>query len=177
MRVTKTDWIDTGLLLLEQEGHQAVSAEKLARRLGVTRGSFYHHFGNTDEFTDALLQRWFSGHTIDMMAQAHHPSPHQELENLIELTFTMSIDLENAIRAWARTNPRVAEVMARVEQIRIAKLETLYTLISGDAAKGKVFAQIAYYGLVGAAHAMPPLDNSSLRRVVTDVQTLMMSSL
>lgn len=177
MRVTRQDWISTGLLLLEQDGHNAISAERLARRLGVTRGSFYHHFTNTDEFTDALLQQWFTGHTVEMLDRASHPSPVQELDNLIDLTFSMSIELENAIRAWARTHPHVASVMARVELLRIAKLEALYTAISGDPAKGKIFAQIAYYGLVGAAHAMPPLDKGALRKVVTDVQTLMMSSL
>jgi AcrR family transcriptional regulator len=177
MRVTRIEWIEAGLFLLEKDGHSALSAEKLARRLGVTRGSFYHHFQSTDDYADALLKQWFQVHTVEMLERAKGASPEEELNKLIDMTFSLSIELENAIRAWARTHPGVADIMARVEQIRIATLVALYTQITGDAIKGEVFAKIAYYGLVGAAHAMPPLSKEQLRKVVMEVQALMISSL
>ncbi|MCW1248114.1 TetR/AcrR family transcriptional regulator, partial [Pseudomonas sp. SAICEU22] len=47
-KLTRNRWISAGFEALDQVGHIGVSAESLARRLNVTRGSFYHHFRNRE---------------------------------------------------------------------------------------------------------------------------------
>ena len=44
-RLDREDWIAAGLGALERGGVEAVAVVPLARELGVTRGSFYWHFG------------------------------------------------------------------------------------------------------------------------------------
>src|SRR5213083_2769643 len=62
-KVTRADWLDAGLDVLASEGPQALVAERLAQRLGVTRGSFYHHFRSRESFLTGLLERWSQRHT------------------------------------------------------------------------------------------------------------------
>ena len=51
-------WLDAALVALLEGGTQAVAVEPLARRLGVTKGSFYWHFTNRDALFEGLVERW-----------------------------------------------------------------------------------------------------------------------
>ncbi|MFD1730239.1 TetR/AcrR family transcriptional regulator [Deinococcus malanensis] len=45
MRRTRGDWLDAGFALLREEGEHALNLERLCGQMSLTRGSFYHHFG------------------------------------------------------------------------------------------------------------------------------------
>jgi AcrR family transcriptional regulator len=45
--------------MLGVNGLDGVRVEPLARRLGVTKGSFYWHFKDRQQLVEALLDRWF----------------------------------------------------------------------------------------------------------------------
>ena len=46
--------------MLGEKGLDGVRVEPLARRLGVTKGSFYWHFKGRQELIEALVDYWFS---------------------------------------------------------------------------------------------------------------------
>lgn len=58
--LTRDDWISGAWDMLGENGLDGVRVEPLARRLGVTKGSFYWHFKDRQQLMDALLDRWFS---------------------------------------------------------------------------------------------------------------------
>lgn len=58
--LTRGDWISGAWDMLGENGLDGVRVEPLARRLGVTKGSFYWHFKDRQQLMDALLDRWFS---------------------------------------------------------------------------------------------------------------------
>ena len=58
--LTREDWIAGAWELLGDAGLDGVRVEPLAKRLGVTKGSFYWHFKDRQELLDALLDRWFA---------------------------------------------------------------------------------------------------------------------
>ena len=58
--LTRDDWISGAWDMLGESGFEGVRVEPLARRLGVTKGSFYWHFKDRQELLEALLDRWFS---------------------------------------------------------------------------------------------------------------------
>src|SRR5688500_16575254 len=50
--------IAAGLQSLSSEGVAAVRVEVLAKRLNVTKGSFYWHFADRPELLQAMLDEW-----------------------------------------------------------------------------------------------------------------------
>jgi AcrR family transcriptional regulator len=57
-RLSADDWAQAALDLIAEQGVAAVAVEPLARRLNVTKGSFYWHFPTRDALLQAALQRW-----------------------------------------------------------------------------------------------------------------------
>lgn len=53
--LSKSHYFDAALALLASGGIGAVTISALCYRLGVTKGSFYHHFASQDVFRRELL--------------------------------------------------------------------------------------------------------------------------
>ena len=52
------------------EGAAALTLQRLLARLGVSHGSFYHHFANRQALTDAMLAYWEQHMTVDIVADS-----------------------------------------------------------------------------------------------------------
>lgn len=57
-RLSSNDWALAALDLLAEQGVAAVAVEPLARRLGVTKGSFYWHFPSREALLKSALEQW-----------------------------------------------------------------------------------------------------------------------
>ena len=57
-RKSKQDWLEKGLKILAKESLNGLTIDKMALELGVTKGSFYHHFKNARDFEERLLGYW-----------------------------------------------------------------------------------------------------------------------
>src|SRR5690349_19807995 len=57
-RLSAEDWAQAALELIAEQGVAAVAVEPLARRLVVTKGSFYWHFPSREALLVAALERW-----------------------------------------------------------------------------------------------------------------------
>lgn len=58
--LSREDWVAAAWEMLGDAGVDGVRVEPLAKKLGVTKGSFYWHFKDRRQLLDALLDRWFS---------------------------------------------------------------------------------------------------------------------
>ncbi|MDX1269156.1 MAG: helix-turn-helix domain-containing protein, partial [Oceanisphaera sp.] len=56
--LSAADWEKAALVLVAEAGIRAVAVESLAKRMGVTKGSFYWHFPNRQALIEQSLQRW-----------------------------------------------------------------------------------------------------------------------
>lgn len=56
--LTAEDWEQEALQLVAEKGVQALAIEPLARRMGVTKGSFYWHFPGREALLEQALKRW-----------------------------------------------------------------------------------------------------------------------
>lgn len=52
------DWAREALELIAERGVQALAVEPLARRMGITKGSFYWHFSSRESLLERALSRW-----------------------------------------------------------------------------------------------------------------------
>jgi AcrR family transcriptional regulator len=55
-RLSVDDWVQAGFAILAEEGIKALKIDRLCRRLGVTKGSFYWHFTAIAGYRAALVQ-------------------------------------------------------------------------------------------------------------------------
>ncbi|MEM1301050.1 MAG: TetR/AcrR family transcriptional regulator [Pseudomonadota bacterium] len=147
------DWIAAGFRALAADGPQAIKAEKLARALGTTKGSFYWHFKDVPAFHAAMLAMWEKlavGGVIEDTSRA--PEPEDQLRALIARAGAPApehyggVSVEPAIRAWALQNESVAEAVAQVDAARMKHLRELLSAC-GLSEHHAVLIYGAYVGL------------------------------
>lgn len=120
-KLTKACWIKAGFEVLDTEGHTRFSSEHIARKLNVTRGSFYHHFKNREEYVRSLLKCWELEYTEQMLAQAGSAYTLDDiLKKYLDVASQKHPSREVAIRAWALNDLIVAEYQQRVDETRLA---------------------------------------------------------
>ena len=173
-RLSAEDWAQAALDLIAEQGIAAVAVEPLARRLGVTKGSFYWHFPSRDALLQAALERWESVEQETVFGTLEAVTdPRRRLELMLEAASQppRARSLYAAL-AEAADDPVVRRVLNRVASARIAYLESCYREIGLSPALAKsraVFAYAAYRGLVQLAHeaaASLPTDWPSYLDVV-----------
>src|SRR5690606_33252117 len=85
-RLSAEDWAQAALELIAEQGVAAVAVEPLARRLGVTKGSFYWHFPSREALLVAALERWEQVEQEEVFGQLEAiPDPGQRLRSLFTL--------------------------------------------------------------------------------------------
>ena len=131
----RNDWIAAALEKLAQGGVEKVRIEPLARVLGVTKGSFYWHFKDRKELLGAILERWEIVGTQEVIdfVEASGGDTHSKLLNLCDKAgATLGVNVEVAIREWARHYAPAAEAMARVDKKRMGHLQSIFKNICSD---------------------------------------------
>jgi AcrR family transcriptional regulator len=122
--LSRNAWIGGAFDVLCEGGIDALRVEPLAKRLGVTKGSFYHHFENRRALHLAMLEEWErrgTGAIIDEVEGATD-DPVAQLRSLAARTFAsdpVSDAIETAIRSWAVNDDVVAAATARVDSRRL----------------------------------------------------------
>ncbi|MCU6452738.1 TetR/AcrR family transcriptional regulator [Sphingomonas sp. A2-49] len=115
------DWLEAGQSLLRQGGLRALKLRPLASELRVSTGSFYHHFGDFDEY-QGLLADYFAGAQIAGLIDAISRSeadPIGRIRLLAQVVRRRGMSrLSIAMRAWAESDPRaLAAVQRHDEQV------------------------------------------------------------
>ncbi|WP_346293254.1 TetR/AcrR family transcriptional regulator [Sphaerothrix gracilis] len=149
--LSRQDWIALGLSVLAESGIGAVRVEPLAKQLHVTKGSFYWHFKNREELLEAVLQAWIDRQTNSIIGQveAIEGDASAKLLYLFELAVQDNGQIENAIRAWAVNDARVAKILEQVDQRRLKYTQSLFLEIGFSPFNALVRARMVYYSLVG----------------------------
>lgn len=166
-------WLDAGLRALARDGAGGVTIDKLAAALGLSKGSFYHHFTGIGGFKVALLDHFEAVHTrrfIDAIEGLPTASPRRKIERLLDMVLSEhpsseQPDLEIATRAWAQQDAEVRAAQERVDRIRMSYLRDLWLALSGDAEEASQMGRLLYILLIGAGHVIPPLPAGELRRL------------
>jgi AcrR family transcriptional regulator len=126
------NWTQAALTILARNGIEAVRIERLAKMLGVTKGSFYWHFKDRPALLEEMLRSWRQRATlgiIDRLESSDVP-PAERLKELLKLMrntprAARGADIEAAIRLWGRSDPRVASVVQEIDRLRLGHLKSL----------------------------------------------------
>ena len=150
-KLNKQTWLNAGLQTLAAEGSEGLRIMSIAQRLGVTKGSFYWHFQNLDEYQSALLEEWEQRHTQQIIHYIEDKGGEAltKLRNLMMVTVSADARLAQAMRAWANINPKVSDALARVDRARLAYLVGLLVSIGWPNDQAETLARWSYCALIG----------------------------
>jgi AcrR family transcriptional regulator len=152
-RVTKEDWLQAAVVALAEGGIAAIAVEPLARRLRVTKGSFYNYFDDLDAFFGALLAYWEAEATDAIMRELDAVAdPAERLASLFSLSWDRvdHMKAEAALAAAAVAgDPRVRSAYLRVNQRRLAYVRSLYLALGLPAREADRWAVTAYGAYLG----------------------------
>jgi AcrR family transcriptional regulator len=172
-RLTAQDWIDLALKTLAREGFQALKADVLARKLGVSRGSFYWHFSELDAFHAQVIEHWRQTATEAIIADLEqYDSREQRLDVLLRGAFGHSGLLEVRMRGWAEQNAQAARVLSDIDRRRKAYTEQMLAVAGIKPPLAATRAQLLYWTYLGAALSRSKLAGRRLDRIVAELKRI-----
>jgi AcrR family transcriptional regulator len=129
-------------------GPDAVRIESLAQTLGVTKGGFYNHFDGRAALLDEMLDAW-ERLVIDLViarVEVDGDDAKSKLRALFALGSSPAgelIELELAIRDWARRDRTVARRLKRIDDRRMGYMRSLFSEFCPDEHEVEVRCLIA----------------------------------
>ena len=157
-------WIKGAIAILAEGGAQRLRVEVLAKRLGVTKGSFYWHFKD-GRIRDIRKQTQAEPggeaaallHTIEVYASARNRK---------------GIAIEAAVRDWARHDPQAAAAVEAVDAERLTCACRLFLARGMAQREAEARSLLLYAYVFGASlmrHGAFTNDIASLKSWIADL--------
>jgi AcrR family transcriptional regulator len=147
-------WLDTARRALIEEGTAGVEINKLAKRLGSSRGGFYWFFKDRAQLLKELLAYWVETSTVLFERIVQGPE-RNGMDEYLAMTHLWVDEQEydpkwdGAIRDWARTSDEVRKAVQAVDGKRIDVLEEIFKDMGYQGKDALIRARIMYYHQVG----------------------------
>lgn len=162
-RFGKTDWLELGQALLKSHGPAALTLEKLTDAAGKTRGSFYHHFKSRDAFLTEMIEIW---QTTSLSSIATRLQSEDSLAGKREIMRGVSMEWDGAferqLRILAAQEPLVANLLSKVDELRIQGLASMIAVLQPDVEDPAAFAFVQYAAIVGGQMLLSSADDPRL---------------
>lgn len=150
-RLDAAAWTDAALEILGLNGIDGVRIELLAKRLEVTKGSFYWHFKDRDALHQAMLEQWRKRSTLALIERLDkgEGTPQERLQRLLRLPIVgqrsaRAADVELAVRLWGRREPRAQAALEEIDQLRLRYIAGLLMQSGVDQVDAEARAILAY---------------------------------
>jgi len=148
-------WLEAGQELLRSGGIGAVKLHALAAALGLTTGSFYHHFGSMAEYLDELARHYGTDKPESVLAAAEHPDPRRRLVRLRSLSLDERMaPLDRAMREWAATNEIAASAVRDADGLILRFIERAFRDLGHTGREAQLRALLLVSA--GVARVIPP---------------------
>jgi len=159
-RLKRQDWIDAAIEMLAEEGIGAVSVDRLAAKLDITRGSFYHHFDDRADLLTAVLDYWAQHWTYevrDQIASLGLDASNTLLALMRIIRNNRAADYDAPIRAWALHDPLAHAVVERVDEARLSVIWSLFDALGFEGLDAENRARLfLYYEMAAPAMFVGP---------------------
>ena len=145
------DWEQQALVLIAEKGIRAVAIESLAKRMGVTKGSFYWHFPNRDALLEQSLLRWEKHDEANLQASLGAISdPRDRLRSFFRRTGREKLthDVYSSLLT-AADHPKVEPLLERVAVRRMKHIEAAFGEIGFDPGEASHRARLTYSTYLG----------------------------
>ena len=154
-QLDRANWIENAIDVLAREGVAGLRVEVLAKRCGVTKGSFYWHFKDRQDLLSAMLDYWKEGRIRDI-EKILAITPGKERDQLhfaIEVYGAVrnrkGMAIELAVRDWARHDAHAARIVEAVDLYRLDCTRKLFVAAGMSDAEAKSRSLLLYACVFG----------------------------
>ena len=151
---TQQEWIETAKRCLIDEGIGGVKVDRLANRLGVTRGGFYHYFKDRDDLLGQLLEYWEA--SCRFLPEDAPPAKPGDAVEWLDRMIARLIEADGydhhfdlSVREWARSDKRAEWAVERADRERMATLQKFFEALGYDEETANIRARVFYYHQIG----------------------------
>ena len=153
VRTPRERWVEEGLRALAAGGPDAVRVEPLARTLGVTKGGFYWHFDDRGALLGEMLEAWETTAIDAVIEQIDSVGGdgRARLRQLFEIATAGRevLDVDLAVRDWARRDKRVARRLRRADDRRMEYMREIFREFCPSEEEAEVRAFLAFSLWIG----------------------------
>ena len=153
-QLSRDAWIALARRQLIETGLEGLKVDRLAKIMGVTRGSFYWHFKDRDDLLDALLASWRDANTapFEAVLSSHADRPERKLLEFFRIWLDparFDAAFDGAVREWARSSKTAERMLQVADKLRMDSLRQIFAAMGYDDLESEVRARIVYYHQVG----------------------------
>jgi AcrR family transcriptional regulator len=147
-------WLDAAYEMLVESGVESVKVMPLAKRLKLSRTSFYWHFQSREALLDALVDRWQEKNTGNLVAQTERyaETVTEAMLNLFDCWIEPQLfdsEMDFAIRNWAHQSADLNKTLQQADQQRVAAIRAMFQRFEYDQERAEAHALPVYYTQVG----------------------------
>ncbi|HEY7773208.1 MAG TPA: TetR/AcrR family transcriptional regulator [Marinagarivorans sp.] len=177
MRFDRDQWLRQSLTLLITHGPDVLKVDPLCRKLGVTKGSFYHHFPSREVFVGELLKHWQQVHTQALIdALDGIDDPYLRSHALSKLVNAQNKEQELAMRGWALRDNEVAQFVSRVDGQRIECIEHILAAMTGQQDNAGLQARLIYSQWLGSVQLADHISDQQQASIESLLRTALVPS-
>lgn len=124
-------WLDAAFDSLKESGIDAVRVMPLAKKINLSRTSFYWFFEDREQLLDGLIERWKAKNTgsIVRQSEAYAETISEAMLNLFDCWVNNALfdsQLEFAMRSWALQSEEVTAAIASADTARLQALQLMF---------------------------------------------------
>ena len=126
----------------------------LAKRLNLSRTSFYWFFKDREELLSALISRWREKNTGNLVKQseAYAETLAEAMLNVFDCWLNKELfdsQFEFAVRSWALQSPEILADVQQADQVRMEALSRMFMRFGCDEGSADVRARTTYLVQIG----------------------------
>jgi AcrR family transcriptional regulator len=147
-------WLEAAYEALLESGVESVKILPLAKRLNLSRTSFYWFFRDREELLGALVTRWREKNTGNLVKQceAYAETLAEAMLNVFDCWVDMALfdaQFEFAVRSWALQSPDILAEVQAADQTRMEAIARMFQRFGHDAGAADVRARTTYLVQIG----------------------------
>lgn len=147
-------WLQAACDALLESGIEAVKILPLARRLGLSRTSFYWFFEDREQLLEAVVARWRDKNTSGIVRQseAYAESLAEAMLNLFDCWLDSELfdtRFEFAMRSWALQSSGILAEVQEADRVRMEALKRMFLRFGHSDITADVRARTTYLVQIG----------------------------
>ncbi len=167
-RLSKVEWLTRATRLLEEHGPAAMKLDSLTNHLGVTIGSFYHHFTDHGTFLEELTDKYIEDYTYIVQERilAMDLDPRELLIAAMKTIIENNLGgLDIHFRGLSYSYPQIEKKIEEMDRFRTGFISGLYKAMgySGKQLQMRVHTFVVLHSMEHTVNTgLRPGDRSKL---------------